>query len=284
MSHSPLRHGPAGTRAPAPFGAYAGAPPGGAPLTGLAVDELRARVREHRLLVLRGFTVPEDAGALAAWCARWGAVMRWPFGDVLELVEAAEPTDHIFDHSSVPLHWDGMYKPLVPEFQVFHCVSAPGAGNGGRTTFCDTVRLLREAGAGVVERWRRVRVTYRIRSVVHYGGRAVSPLVVPHPRTGEPTLRFNQPPPGDEPGFLNRPDHTFEGVAAEEVPALLAELDEALHDPRYFRAHDWRTGDVVIADNYALLHGRERFTSRAPRHLRRVHLLGDPPFANPAVA
>ncbi|MGH3312603.1 MAG: hypothetical protein ACRDP3_18815 [Streptomyces sp.] len=40
---------------------------------------------------------------------------------------------------------------------------------------------------------------------------------------------------------------------------------------------------VVIADNYTLLHGREAFTSRAPRHLRRVHVLGEPALENPAL-
>lgn len=278
-----LEHLPGAERAE-PFGMRITAPPDAADLTDLPVPGLRDLVRRHRLLVLRGFEAPTDAEALAAWCRNWGKVMSWPFGDVLELQEADTPTDHIFDSSCVPFHWDGMYKPLIPEFQVFHCVRAPRAGDGGRTTFCDTVKLLSEADPALLELWRKVTVTYRIRSVVHYGGQAVSDLIVPHPRTGEPTLRFNEPPPEDEQEFLNRPLHEFGGVGEDEVPQLLAGLHDALHDPRYFYAHTWRSGDVVIADNYALLHGRERFTSRAPRHLRRVHLLGDPEFANPAVA
>lgn len=273
-----------GVTALEPFGARVDARPGAGTVGALPPAALRALVREHRLLLLRGFDVPDDPAALAAWCRSWGEVMTWPFGDVLELREADEPTDHIFDSSCVPLHWDGMYKPFVPEFQVFHCVRAPGPGDGGRTTFCDTVGLLEAASPGQLDLWRRTTVTYRIQNVVHYGGRAVSPLIVPHPRTGAPTLRFNQPPPEDEPDFLNRPAHEFDGVEAARVPELLAGLDEALHDPRFFQGHSWRDGDLVVTDNHALLHGRERFTSRAPRHLRRVHLLGTPPFANPAVA
>ncbi|THA24422.1 TauD/TfdA family dioxygenase [Streptomyces sp. RKND-216] len=267
-----------------PFGLRIDAPSGDDRLTGLPVPTLREAVRAHRLVLLRGFCAPDEPEELARWCRTWGEVMAWPFGDVLELREAEEPTDHIFDSSSVPLHWDGMYKPLIPEFQVFHCVRAPGGGDGGRTVFCDTVSLLEHCPPEVLELWRRVTVTYRIRSVVHYGGRASSPLIVPHPRSGVPTLRFNEPPPQDEPDFLNRPAHAFDGVGDKDVPALLAGLRDALHDPRFFLAHTWHSGDVLIADNYALLHGRERFTSRAPRHLRRVHLLGDPAFANPAVA
>lgn len=268
----------------APFGVRLTAGRGHEDLADLPVTALRELVREHRLLLLRGFAAPADPQRLADWCRQWGEVMMWPFGAVLELVEADHPTDHIFDHSGVPLHWDGMYKPYVPEFQVFHCVSAPRDGEGGRTTFCDTTGVLAQAPPTVRESWREVTVTYRIRNVVHYGGQAVSPLIVPHPVTGTATLRFNEPPPEDDPEFLNRPEHRFDGPAAADVPALLAGLRTALHDPRHFYAHAWRTGDVVIADNYALLHGREAFTTRAPRHLRRVHVLGRPPFANPAVS
>lgn len=50
----------------------------------------------------------------------------WPFGAVLDVKEHADTKDHIFDNSYVPLHWDGMYKPTIPEFQLFHCVSARG--------------------------------------------------------------------------------------------------------------------------------------------------------------
>ncbi|MGH3468407.1 MAG: TauD/TfdA dioxygenase family protein [Thermocrispum sp.] len=253
-------------------------------LTHLPVPLLRDLVRDNHLLILRGYEVSPDAAALAAWCRTWGEVMTWPFGDVLELREADDPTDHIFDSSSVPLHWDGMYKPLIPEFQFFHCITAPGLHDGGRTLFCDTVTLLAQARTELLELWKQVTVTYKIRSVVHYGGQATSPLIVPHPRTGVPTLRFNQPPPDTEPDFLNRPSHEFAGIDDGRLPELLASLDQALHDPRCFYAHAWRSGDMVIADNYALLHGRERFTSRAPRHLRRVHLLGTPAFANPAIA
>lgn len=45
----------------------------------------------------------------------------------------------------------------------------------------------------------------------------------------------------------------------------------------------WQAGDVVIADNYTLLHGREPYLSRCGRHLRRVHVLDDPPLMNPAL-
>lgn len=266
-----------------PFGVLIQAPSTGVSAADLPVAPLRWLARDEHLVVLRGFDVFAEADELAAWCATWGEIMMWPFGAVLDLVEAETPTDHIFDHSEVPLHWDGMYKPYIPEFQIFQCVTEVGAGDGGHTTFCHTGRVLSRAEPATVERWRGITVTYGIENVVHYGGEAVSPLVVPHPSTGEPTLRFNEPPDPANEAFLNRPRHRFDGVAPDEVPALLTELHDALADPACYYEHVWQRGDIVIADNYTLLHGRTAFTPRAPRHVRRVHVLGDPSFANPAV-
>ncbi|GAA2828696.1 TauD/TfdA dioxygenase family protein [Crossiella cryophila] len=248
----------------------------------LPVGLLRELARTHHLLLLRGFASFAGPEELAAWSETWGEIMMWPFGAVLELIEAEAPADHIFDHSYVPLHWDGMYRPYIPEFQVFHCVSAPGGGQGGATTFCDSARMLAHTSSASLERWSRVEVTYRIPNLSHYGGQAVSPLVVPHPRTGEPTMRYNEPPRADDDTFRNRPEQAFAGLPDKEVPALLTELHAATHDPRWYYEHTWQEGDLVIADNYTLLHGRTAFTHRAPRHIRRVHVLGEPPFRNPA--
>lgn len=248
----------------------------------LPVDLLRELARTHHLLLLRGFTSFTGPKELTAWSETWGEIMMWPFGAVLDLVEAEAPADHIFDHSYVPLHWDGMYRPYIPEFQVFHCVSAPGGDQGGATTFCDSAKLLAHTDPATVRRWSEIEVTYRIPNMSHYGGQAVSPLVVPHPRTGEATMRYNEPPRADDDSFLNPPEHRFAGLSEEDLPALLGELHTATHDTRWYYEHTWREGDLVIADNYTLLHGRTAFTHRAPRHIRRVHVLGEPPFRNPA--
>ena len=69
--------------------------------------------------------------------------------------EGAE--DHIFANNYVPLHWDGMYLETVPEFQVFHCVDAPGDSDGGRTTFSSTPAALQLADSSELELWRAQR-------------------------------------------------------------------------------------------------------------------------------
>lgn len=209
-------------------------------------EPLRELVRATGLVVSRG--MPADLN-LVAWSELIGQPLTWPFGEVLDIrgPERDNPG------GEVPLHWDGLYQSHVPEFQVLQCVSMDGPAL--RTTFCHTTTLLLAQPPATVDRWRR--------TVVSYPGpvTARSPLVASHPVSGDPTLRY-----------------------VENADLADAELDRALSDPRFIYTHTWQPGDLVISDNLALLHGRESFSPASRWHLRRVHVLGDPPFVNPAVS
>ena len=82
---------------------------------------------------------------------------------------------------------------------------------------------------------------------------------------------------------MNPPKLEFTGVSPEELEAFHHSLKQALYDPSNFYAHEWQAGDVVIADNFSLLHGREEFVSKSPRHIQRIHILSNPPFDNPGL-
>lgn len=244
----------------------------------LDVEMLRQQLWKERLIVLRGFATFDSSQAFADYCERWGEISIWPFGKVLELIERPDAQDHIFDNNYVPLHWDGMYRPQVPEFQLFHCVSAPQQGQGGRTTFSDTVRVLENASEQTRALWSKVTGKYQ-RKMEFYDSLTVSPIIDTHPLRGYEVIRYNEPPQA-EGTFLNRPNLEFLGLSDGEREEFFSSLNEALYAPSNFYAHAWQTGDVVIADNFSLLHGREAFESMAPRHLQRVHVLSNPPWDN----
>ncbi|WP_370942102.1 TauD/TfdA dioxygenase family protein [Amycolatopsis sp. cg5] len=265
-----------------PFGVMVRPSQAGAPLADVDVPPLRELVREHHLLLLRGFGTFGSADELSAYAERWGEITEWPFGTVLELVEREQPEDHIFDHSYMPMHWDGMYREHVPEFQVFHCVQAPGGGDGGETTFSNTTAVLASADAQTREQWSKVTGNY-YRKMEYYESVCISPLVTTHPDTGAPVLRYQEPTDPTDVDFINHPDLEFTGLPGDELATVHKSLREALYAPEHFYAHAWQTGDLVVTDNYTLLHGRNAFTAHAPRHLRRVHVLGEPPLVNPAL-
>lgn len=265
-----------------PFGCLIEPEQPGADIRTVDIDDLKKSFHEHNLIVLRGFKSFEEVDDFATYCQEWGEVSEWPFGKVLELVEHDNPADHIFDNNYVPMHWDGMYRPQVPEYQIFHCARAPFAGQGGRTTFSHTPMVLKHAVPELVSLWEKVQGNYQ-RQMEFYNSKTVSPIIIKHPYKEYSVIRYNEPPSQHNGHFVNPPTLVFEGVSVDEEKLLHASLKKALYAPNNFYAHEWQTGDIVVADNFTLLHGREAFQAKSPRHLRRVHVLSNPAYDNPGL-
>jgi alpha-ketoglutarate-dependent taurine dioxygenase len=254
-------------RALSPFGMEVTVPPPGDDIAALPGPALRDYVARHRLLVLRGVRVPSD-DAMMDLCRQLGEVLEWEFGAVNELKPRADAPNYLYTNRAVPFHWDGAFVGRVPHYIFFHCRAAPPEGAGGATTFCDTTRVLGRATPEQRRRWEGITVTYNTDKVVHYGGTFTAPLLGRHPVSGEAVLRYAEPVEDLNPVRLE-----VQGLPPAEVPAFLEEMRLLLYDPAACYDHVWRTGDVVLADNHALLHGRRAFTQAAPRHLRRVNIL-----------
>jgi alpha-ketoglutarate-dependent taurine dioxygenase len=255
-----------------PFGMLLTAPRPGTELATLDRAAATDALLTHRLVVLRGFQPFTAKDALADYARAWGELLLWDFGAVFEVVEHASPTNYLFTSGSVPYHWDGAFAKQVPWLQVFQCLESPGPDAGGETLFCDTVQLLQELDLRTRTKWETLSISYFTEKVAHYGGKINAPLVGKHPRTGEATLRFAEPA-NETTAKLNTPDLEVAGLTPAQTAELVAELRRKLYAPRYLYAHIWQPGDIVIADNHALLHGRSPYRGGLPRKLWRVHVL-----------
>lgn len=253
-----------------PFGLVVEAPDGHADLRDLAPQTLADWTEEHHVLVLRGFTLL-DKPDLIAYCEAWGEILMWDFGAVLDLVIQDDPQNYLFTRGEVPFHWDGAFARVDPRFFLFQCIQAPAEGGGGETVFSDTTRVVAEADPDTVRRWGSLSVAYRTEKLAHYGGEIIKPLLSTHPSTGATTIRYAEPLPADR--FLNPLSVRVEGVAAEEQEQFVTELAELLHRDDHCYAHQWRTGDIVVADNHALVHGRNAFSGDASRVLQRIQVI-----------
>lgn len=262
-----------------PFGLLLEPQTSHAQVSALKVEHLRQLFLQEQLLILRGFTTFANSAEFANYCESWGEISLWPFGKVLELVAQDKPQDHIFAHSYVPLHWDGMYRPQIPEVQIFHCVKAPLRGQGGRTTFTNTRLAVENASISSIKLWDKVTGSYQ-RTMEFYDSKTVSPIIDKHPYRDFLVIRYNEPP---QEHLVNPPTLEFTGLNPAALELFHQDLTDALYSPSNFYAHEWQSGDVVIADNFSLLHGREAFIAQSPRHLQRVHVLSNPPFANPGL-
>lgn len=234
--------------------------------------ELRELLLKNRLLVLRDFAPFATSTELASYAQTFGALLNWSFGSVFEVVERPDASNYLFTSGSVPFHWDGAFAEQVPWLQVFQCVEAPGQTQGGETVFSDTASVWRDATPETQSTWQNIEIEYRTEKVAHYGGCIKAALVDSHPLTHETVLRFNEPANAGT-VELNTPEVNAIGLSKDEQQSLFADLCRRLYDPRYAYAHTWHPGDVVIADNFVLLHGRLPYQSKAPRRLWRAHVL-----------
>ena len=156
----------------------------------------------------------------------------------------------------------------IPHYIFFSCEEAPAQGDGGETLFCDTIRLLQEVPAERHRLWNDISITYSTEKMAHYGGSFTSPLLAKHPTTGIEVLRYAEPVDDLNPVHLE-----IAGLPAREHPAFVADMHQRLNAPQFCSAHVWKSGDFVIADNHALLHGRRAFLHADKRHIRRVNIL-----------
>jgi alpha-ketoglutarate-dependent taurine dioxygenase len=255
------------TRALSPFGLEVTAAAANENAAQIDVPLLKEWIAKERFVLLRGFALlsTDDMMRLAKTL---GAPLEWEFGAVNELVAKPDAKNYIYTTGAVPFHWDGAFVGTIPHYILFSCEAAPPENSGGETIFCDGARVLDAATPQQRALWKTTSITYTTAKVVHYGGSFTSPMIVQHPASGEETLRFAEPVRDLNPVSLDIP-----GTAPAQRDALIVEVSTLLRRPDCFAAHAWKTGDVLIADNHALLHGRNAFLHAASRHLRRINIL-----------
>ena len=250
-----------------PFGLAVRPVSPGTDLSEVPTSLLQQWVDEHRFVVLKGFA-PLIGAALPDFCRRLGELLEWEFGAVNDLRVDPETKNYLYTNRAVPFHWDGAFLPGSPHYIFFHCDAAPDAEAGGETLFCDTVRLLDHAPHELQKVWEQVVVTYTTEKIVHYGGTFSSPLQTAHPTLGFRVLRYAEPVED-----LNPVQLTIAGISEDRQPGFIADMHRRLNNDSCCYAFRWESGDVVIADNFALLHGRRAFADEAARHIRRVNIL-----------
>lgn len=225
-------------------------------------------VTTEKLVLLRGFA-PLERDPFLTYCRSFPGrdLVEWDFGPVMEMREDPRSPNYLFSREAVPFHWDGAFHE-VPSFLVFHCIEAPRPGTGGQTLFCDTHRLFSRARREDQERMRAVTLTYETEKLAHYGGRICAPLVQEHPATSEPVLRYAEPVRTEKNPVTLR----IEGIPEADHEGFLEDMQERIYAPELCYAHIWEDGDVLVADNHTLIHGRRAFEADSPRHLRRIQI------------
>lgn len=181
-------------------------------------------------------------------------------------------------------HWDQAFMPQIVRGAVLRMVTP--SHSGGETGFIDAIagydRLTDEMKARIDD----LEVVYHFDPAMERNPgypkdivpqhkssltsraddfpQVVHPLVITQPETGRKALKLS-------------PTHVryILGMPRDESDALIAELADSLTDDRYAYYHSWSPGDVLIWDNWRVLHSASGVPDDASRHAVRTTIAGD---------
>ena len=244
-------------------------------LDGRHAAELRARLHERGVLVLRGvnFTDEEEV-AFGATIGR----LRDDFGHhVLPITfdKSVNPKYADYFRSNTLWHFDGSWDDLPP----FASILTPRvlSASGGETEFANLYAAyedLSEADKAMLD---GIRVIHSMEQPLR--------LAVPDP-SDEQLTAWNDYPEhpvplvwrhasGRKSLVLSSTAVRVEGMDRAAGDALLARLTAHATGPRYVYRHHWHMGDALIWDNTGTAHRVLPFDMDSGRRLHRVTLLGE---------
>jgi alpha-ketoglutarate-dependent taurine dioxygenase len=172
-------------------------------------------------------------------------------------VESVPGTPYLtLTNSAVPLHNDGMFRWEPPRYVLLYC-EMPGS-RGGLTFFARGDRV----AAMLDPRTRRILEVYSFR--IQLGSLVARRRALQeHPRDGMPVLML-----GDPSLATNFKVSIGGGIQADRILGVLRAI---LGDRRVVcYRHRWKRHDLLVFDNYKVLHGRTRYTGQ--RVLKRVEI------------
>ncbi|KAK1463003.1 taurine catabolism dioxygenase TauD [Colletotrichum cuscutae] len=249
-------------------------------------QKVRALSEVNSPVVMRGFTKTKDRDLFVKKSEEFGTPLPWKFGLVLEVKDRGADTrglNNVLSAEWMPFHFDGLFKthkvpqadgtekllPNPPKFQFFTSIT-PSPSDTGFTLFTPSRLLFQNLPPHLsVDRLRELTWSVQTSSFdsTKMGG---LPLVVDHPTTGEPCIRYHEPWPQSKTAF-DATDVVIEGVSESESTEICNIIDSLLHDRRNTLYFSWQQGDLLVSDNILAMHTRSDFTAGSPREMWRIH-------------
>jgi taurine dioxygenase len=194
---------------------------------------------------------------------------------ISNVVENGKPIGNLGDGEAV-WHADMTYVDVPPKAGILHSLEVPPIG--GNTYFADMFAAYETLPDDLKNRAQgKVAVHDASRNsagLLRKGCKKVTdvretvgarhPLVRTEAKTGRKAL------------FLGRrPNSYVVGMEVAESEALLDALWAHATQPRFAMCHEWRTGDVLMWNNLAVLHRRDAFDPKSRRIMHRTQIKGE---------
>ncbi len=234
---------------------------------------VQQQLRANHLVVIRGLNGVNESDLVKfarALSHRPGGttdqLLHWSFGPVMNMRFDPSTPNYLFSSECVPFHWDGAFF-REPQYLVFYCEASQGCG--GETLFCNTPLIWNKMSREKRRAFESVRLSYTTEKKAHYGGNCQVPLVQKHPLTGQPILRFAE----EVDTKLNPVDLQIEVHSKLDANQIYRDLVNLVYSPEHCLTHQWRAGDLVIADNFSLIHGRKALGDNRARSFKRLQVM-----------
>ena len=228
------------------------------------------RLEAEGLAFLRG--VPPEDGAILGAAAHIGLVQETNYGRLFDVRATPRAENLAYTDLGLGLHTDNPYRDPVPGFQVLHCLLA--AADGGDSLFADGFAIaaaLRAADPDAFELLSATPVRFAWRSATA-ALRATRPLIQLGAAGEVIAVHYN-----------NRSIEPL-SLASPGLPAFYAayrRFAQLLREPRFQLRVCLAAGELVVFDNWRILHARTAF--RAARHLQGCYLTRDSVFSRCAL-
>ncbi|RYP80153.1 hypothetical protein DL770_006348 [Monosporascus sp. CRB-9-2] len=261
--------------------------PGALSIEDVDPAKVRALAETNSPIILRGFANCGDRKRFVHKAGEFGSPLPWKFGLVLEVKDRGVDTrglNNVLSAEWMPFHYDGLFKTekrvdadgteqlvsLPPRFQFFTAVTT-SPKNTGFTIFSTSTQVFKHLPRHLPVEYLR-KLTWKV-STSSFNATELTGLrlVVDHPSTGRPCLRYHEPWPQHKTRF-EETNVTIENADGDLDSAAICDvLDSLLHDRRIAYYHAWEKGDLLVSDNILAMHTRSDFTAGCDRELWRIH-------------
>ncbi|WP_110685444.1 2-trimethylaminoethylphosphonate dioxygenase [Salinicola aestuarinus] len=218
----------------------------------------------ERLGVAKVRGVPLEDDGMLPLVARLGPLRRTNWGGVADVKSVADAFDLTMTQRGLEPHTDNPYRDPIPGYIWLHCLS--NADSGGDSTLADgfqAAERLRESDPAAFDILTRTPTHFRyVDDDTHL--ESEGPLIELDARGDIFRVRFS-----------NRTERTpaLEPATLERYYAARQQFFSLITAPEMTLTPKLAPGEMLIMDNYRLLHGRTAFTlTQGVRHLRQGYV------------
>lgn len=250
-------------------------------LSGNHAAELRSLLERRGILLFRRINFTEEQHV--AFSRTLGSVVDHGENGVVtvSMDKAVFPPAELFK-ASFFWHFDGSVDAIPPRASLL-TARALSTNGGGVTEFANTYAAYEDLPEDEKKAHDRIRVIHSLEA----NQRVVNPMpsyatllewrrVSPHPRS-HPLVWHHQS--GRNSLVLGATSSHVDGMALEDGRGLLCRLLDWATQEQYVYRHSWEVGDLIVYDNYGVLHRVSPYDAASGRLMQRTTLVGEEEIA-----